>query len=147
MAMPEIAGSESLHRRRARKVLRLIVVDDDRDTVATLTAVLESEGHVVYPVFDGKGVLPAVRFVRPDAVILDISVPGMSGYAVAQAIRHTFTQARRPLLVAISGKWKEPADRLVAHQVGFDHHLLKPCQPDALLRLLEKLKGADGTPE
>jgi hypothetical protein len=59
MAMPEIAGSESLHRRRARKVLRLIVVDDDRDTVATLTAVLESEGHVVYPVFDGKDLLPA----------------------------------------------------------------------------------------
>ena len=131
-------------RRHARAALRVIIADDDRDTVTTLKAILEDEGHSVHPVYSGQDVLPTARIVRPDAIILDISVPGMSGYAVAQAIRHTFTQARRPLLVAISGKWKGAADRLVAQQVGFDHHLLKPCDPAALLELLEKLKRADG---
>jgi CheY-like chemotaxis protein len=70
-------------------------------------------------------------------VILDISIPGMSGYAVAQAIRSSFTDMRRPLLIAMSGKWRETPDRMLAEQVGFDHHFGKPYDPVQLLRLLE----------
>lgn len=121
------------------RTLRVLVVDDDRDTVNMLIALLRTEGHVVHGVHTGKEVLPATRLFRPDAIILDISVPGMSGYAAAQEIRLSFTEARRPLLIAISGMWKEPADRRVAQQVGFDHHLMKPCDPVGLLRLLEPL--------
>jgi DNA-binding response OmpR family regulator len=121
------------------KPLRVLVVDDDRDTVNMFTALLRTEGHVVHSVHTGKEVLPATRLFRPDAIILDISVPGMSGYAAAQEIRHSFTEARRPLLIAVSGIWKEAADRMVAQQVGFDHHLLKPCDPAGLLSLLDNL--------
>ena len=123
---------------RARS-LRVVVADDDRDTVDMLSIILRDEGHVVHGVYTGKDVLPTVRALNPDAVILDIAVPGLSGYAVAQEIRYSFTERRRPLLIAISGMWKEHADRKVAHLVGFDAHLLKPCDPAELLGLLGPL--------
>lgn len=126
-------------RRGPRQALRILVADDERDTVNMLAAILRDEGHVVYEAYTGKDVLPAVRLYRPDAVIMDIAIPGLSGYAVAQAIRHSFTDVRRPLLIAISGVWNEAPDRLVGEQVGFDHHLMKPCDPAELLRLLQPL--------
>jgi DNA-binding response OmpR family regulator len=126
-------------RRSGGRALHVIVVDDDRDTVDTLSAILRKAAHVVHGAYSGKEVLPLVRLTRPDAIILDISVPGMSGYAVAQEVRHSFTNARRPLLIAISGVWKEASDRRIAEQVGFDHYLLKPCPPEEVLKLLEPL--------
>jgi DNA-binding response OmpR family regulator len=123
----------------AQRALRIVVVDDDRDTVEMLSVILRDEGHVVHGVYDGKQVLPIVRTVNPDAVILDISVPGLSGYAIAQEIRFSFTQVRCPLLIAISGMWKDYPDKRVARQVGFDAHLLKPCDPGELLGLLGPL--------
>lgn len=127
-------------RRTADRALRVLVVDDDRDTVTTLSALLELEGHIVQGVLSGTEVLPAVRFFRPDAIVLDLSVPGISGYAVAQAIRFSFTDVRRPLLIAMSGIWQESADRMVAQQVGFDHYLVKPVEPGELLKLIEGLR-------
>ena len=131
------------HRRQGRQSLCVIVADDDPDTVATLAAILESAGHTVHSVYNGKDVLRTAAFVRPDALIIDISVPGMSGYAVAQTVRQTYIVERRPLLIAISGMWKESPDRMVAQQVGFDHHLLKPCDPNEVLALLEQLQRPD----
>ena len=58
---------------------------------------------------------------------------------MAQAISSSFTDIRRPLRIALSGQWKEPADRMLAQQVGFDHHLVKPYNPAHILRLLEPL--------
>jgi CheY-like chemotaxis protein len=108
-----------------------------------LMFILKDEGHVVHGVYTGKDVLPAARLFRPDAVIVDISIPGMSGYAVAQAIRASFTDIRRPLLIAITGNWMEAPDRMVAQQVGFDHHLGKPYDSAHVLRLLEPLRGRE----
>lgn len=112
------------------------MADDDHDTVDTLAQVLRSAGHTVHPFYTGREVLPAVRILRPDVIILDIAVPGMSGYAVAQEVRHSFLDVRRPVMIAMSGMWTETSDRLIARQVGFDHYLTKPCDPDELLRLL-----------
>jgi len=81
-----------------------------------------------------------VRFTRPEAVIVDIAICGMSGYAVAQEIRHSFTDLRRPLMIGISGMWNLSSDKLIARQVGFDHYLDKPCHPDEVLKLLEPLR-------
>jgi DNA-binding response OmpR family regulator len=127
-------------RRTTHQALRIVVADDERDTVDTLTLILRDEGHVVQGLYNGKDVLRAVRVMRPDAIILDIAIPGLSGYALAQVIRNTFTDLRRPLLVAITGMWKEAPDRMLAQQVGFDHHLVKPCDPGELLKLLEPLR-------
>jgi DNA-binding response OmpR family regulator len=125
-------------RRQAAAALRIVLVDDDRDTVDTLGAVLRTAGHQVYGVYAGHEVLPAVRMLRPDVIILDIAVPGMSGFAVAQEIRHTFVDLRRPLMIAISGMWKDSSDKVIARQVGFDHFLEKPCDPNELLQILER---------
>jgi DNA-binding response OmpR family regulator len=129
-------GQLSTERRRGDRVLHVLIADDDRDTVATLSALLETEGHVVQAVFSGVEVLPAVRLFRPDAVVLDMAISGMSGYAIAQAIRFSFTDIRRPFLIAISGVWKEPAERVFAQHAGFDHYLVKPCEPREVLGLL-----------
>jgi DNA-binding response OmpR family regulator len=129
-------------RRDINRALRVLVADDDADTVRTLAALLELEGHAVRAVHTGDDVLPAIPTFRPDAIILDISIPGLSGYAVAQAVRHSFTDMRRPLMIAISGMWKQAGDRLVAQQVGFDHYLVKPCDPREVIQLLHKLGRA-----
>ena len=96
--------------------------------------------------YTGKDVLSALSLFRPDAVIIDIGLPGVSGYAIAQAIRNSFTEIRKPLLIAITGLWKETPDRLVAEQVGFDHFLLKPCKPDELIRLLSSSQSTSSQP-
>lgn len=145
MASSALSDIAYPNRRRGSVSPRIIIADDDRDTVDTLAVVLREAGYVVHAVCSGKEVLPTARMVRPDAVILDISMPGMSGYAVAQELRLSFTEARRPLLIAISGIWVEFADRRVAQQVGFDHYLAKPCAPEELLGLLEPLKRPERT--
>ena len=128
-----------MERRQTNRPLRVLVADDERDTVQTLTALLELEGHVVRAVHSGADVLPAVPIFRPDAIILDVSIAGLSGYAVAQAVRHSFTDLRRPLMIAVSGVWKQAGDRMVAQQVGFDHYLVKPCDPGKVIELLGTL--------
>lgn len=136
-------------RRDLQRPLRVLLADDERDTVEALATLLQAEGHVVHSVYNGKDVLPAARLFRPDAIVLDVAMPEMSGYAVAQAIRQTFTDLRRPLLVAMSGVWKQYADRQVGQQVGFDHYLEKPANPALLLAILESLRrpgGAAKTP-
>ena len=125
-------------RRGTAHPLRVIVADDERDTVDTFAALLRDAGHTVYSVYTGKQVLPTVRVARPDAIIIDIAICGMSGYAVAQEIRHTFLDLRRPLLIGISGFWRESPDKMMARQAGFDHYLDKPCDPNAVLEILEQ---------
>ena len=140
MAMTTSAGDftqpQDAERRAAARPLRIVVADDERDTVDTLTALLQDAGHTVYSVYTGKQVLPTVRVVRPDAIIVDVAICGMSGYAVAQEIRHSFVDLRRPLLIGISGLWNDSPDKLVARQVGFDHYLDKPCDPNEVLEIL-----------
>jgi DNA-binding response OmpR family regulator len=122
-----------------RHPLRIVVADDDRDTAMTLAAVLRDEGHEVQTVLRGDDALELCRLFRPDVVIADINLPGESGYAIARELRLRHTELA-PLLIAISGKWTKPSDRLLGKAVGFDHYLLKPCDPNELLPLMEPLR-------
>ena len=115
--------------------LRILVADDNHDTVLTLTMLLRDEGHEVEGVYSAAEVILAVRRMRPDAIILDIEMPLMSGYALAREIRNIFGE-HGPLLIAISGKWTSPSDRRLAEELGFDHHLAKPADPNTLFSLL-----------
>jgi CheY-like chemotaxis protein len=119
--------------------LRVLVADDNRDTVLTLTLLLQSEGHEVRSAYNGIDVMRIARLHRFDAIIVDIEMPEMSGYAVAQEVRMHYFGTRVPLLVAISGKWNKPSEKLLAQAVGFDYHLEKPCDPNRLLSLLKGL--------
>lgn len=122
--------------------LRILIADDDRDTGTTLALVLRDEGHEVHISLRGDEALEACRLLRPDAVIADVNMPGESGYAIARQMkeRHgTFA----PLLIAISGVWTKTSDRLVGMAVGFDHYLLKPCDPREVIALLEPLRRGE----
>lgn len=123
-----------------KRALRVVLVDDEPDTVMSLAAILRDEGHNVFESHHSPQVLPEVRQHKPDAVVVDIDMPHLSGLAVARGIRELFGDAS-PLLIAISGKWLGQTDQMLAEVAGFDHFLQKPCHPDALLALLDRLQG------
>jgi DNA-binding response OmpR family regulator len=124
-------------RNTARRGLRVLVADDERDQVATLALLLQDEGHEVREVYRGSEVLRMVRDFDPDIALIDIGMPGMTGYDVAREIRQVFGKGR-PLLIAVTG-WKQSSDRILAQLAGFDHHLAKPFDPRKLVELIEPL--------
>jgi len=119
--------------------LRILVADDDRDAVGTLLELLREEGHETRGVYTGLDVLDSVRDFAPDAVLLDIGMPHISGYEVARELRLRYASAR-PLLIAVTGR-AQPSDRVLAQLAGFDHHIAKPYDPAQLLGLLRPLGG------
>lgn len=130
----------------ASRPLRIIVVDDEQDTVLTLTTLLRDEGHEVWSCGRAKDVLGAVQDHDPDVVLLDIALPDGSGYAVAEEIRRRSGGAKRPLLIALTGLYKRPPHDRLSRIVGCDHFLTKPFQIDELLTLIAPLgrPGAEG---
>ena len=127
---------------KARHRLRVLVADDDRDTTVMLAAILRDEGHDVHVALRGDEVLDVVRLFRPDAVVLDVNMPGMSGYAIAHEVRVRLGSLA-PMLIAMSGVWTGAPERLAGQAIGFDHYLVKPCEPKLLLALLEPLRSGE----
>lgn len=115
--------------------LRILVADDNRDSVATLKALLQSEGHHVRAVERSVDVLGVESEFKPDIVILDLQMPDISGYDLARWLR---SRHRRncPLLIALSGAYTRPSDRCLSLSCGFDHHLTKPYRLAELLALM-----------
>jgi len=118
---------------------RILVADDDKDAVLSLGALLRQAGYEVRGVHRGAEVLEAVFNFAPDIVLLDIGMPQMSGYDVARTLRSRYGSAR-PALIALTGRAGE-ADRQQARAAGFEHHVAKPYEPRALLRLIRELSG------
>jgi PAS domain S-box-containing protein len=114
--------------------LRVLVVDDNVDAVESLAMLLELEGHRVRMVHDGPAALDAARTFRPQAVLLDIGLPGMSGYEVARRLRAD-PDLNPVRLIAVSG-YGSPEDKQRSREAGFDLHLVKPVEPADLLILL-----------
>ena len=109
--------------------LRVLVVDNDRDTVLTLMALMRDEGHEVKGAYTGKDALGSLHSFDPDAVLLDISLPDLNGWDVAREIRR-LSGDRRPLLIAVTGAYKKSADRVLAQMAGFNEYVTKPYDPD-----------------
>jgi CheY-like chemotaxis protein len=114
--------------------LRVLVVDDSEDTAESLCLLASLWGHEARFARDGPDALRQAEDFRPDVVLLDIGMPGMSGYKVARALRRT-PGLEEVLLVATTG-YGSRTDRQQAVEAGFDHHLLKPYSPEDLERLL-----------
>lgn len=121
--------------------LRVLLADDNHDTVLTLAMLLTSEGHEVRALSDGASVPELVERFDPDVVILDIEMPGRDGYALAHELRDRRATGRRPHLIAISGVWVSPSERLLAIMVGFDHFFQKPADPKELLAVLDDFRA------
>ena len=116
----------------------MLVVDDDRDTVVTLIALLEAEGHEARAAYSGASAVMVASHFNPDAAFIDIRLPDISGWEVARQIKPD-RRAHGPMLVAISGVYNKSADKLLAQSVGFSHFVSKPYDPPALLALLDPL--------
>ncbi len=109
-----------------------------------MALLLRSWGHEVEVASDGPSALIAVQRVVPDAVFLDVGLPGMSGYEIAQQLRQR-AELERTLLVAVTGYGREE-DRRRAREVGFDEHLIKPVEANLLRELLSRYAPRAATP-
>ena len=116
---------------------RVLVVDDNRDSADTLSEMLAMTGFSSTVAYGGQAALHAVGHEMPDAVLLDIGLPDMSGYEVCQRIRQS-NMTRQPVLIALTG-WGQDKDRALAMTAGFDAHLTKPADPGALIAMLKEL--------
>jgi PAS domain S-box-containing protein len=119
---------------------RVLVVDDNRDAADSLGMLLRFLGAEVQVAHDGREALAAFESYRPRLVLLDIGMPEMDGYEVARAIRRRDAGRSVPL-VALTG-WGQDEDRRRAREAGFDHHLIKPPELEALRSLLASLPRA-----
>ena len=120
--------------RAAAQRLRILVVDDNPDAAHTLAALLRIAGHDAHKAASAAEALALGAQLSPQAAVLDIGMQGMSGYALAQAIRAA-DWGRDMLLVALTGR-DEPEDVARAREAGFDHYFTKPARLEPLLAAL-----------
>jgi len=128
------AGADAAHHTQPPAPLRVLVVDDNPDAADSLVALLEALGHATVVARDGPQGLQLALEARPDLVLLDIGLPGMSGYEVARAIRRR-QGLRKIVLIALTG-WGAQSDQEQSHEAGFDQHLTKPVSLEALEQAL-----------
>jgi CheY-like chemotaxis protein len=117
--------------------LRVLLADDDRDSAASLSTLLEIEGFEVRVVHGGQEALDAAREFKPHVCLLDIGMPKITGYEAARRLRQRYGDDC-PVLIAVTG-WKQASDKILATLAGFDHHVAKPYEPTELVKLLAKL--------
>jgi DNA-binding response OmpR family regulator len=114
---------------------RILVVDDNEDAADSLATLLDVLGYEVKVAYDGPEALAAADAFLPQAALLDIGLPTLSGYVIARHMRAS--RGAGVLLVAITG-WGQEDDRLRAREAGFDNHFTKPADFEALNALLAR---------
>ncbi len=117
--------------------LRVLVVDDNRDSAETMGMLLEIDGHEVFIAHDGKQAVDLALLQRPDVVLLDISLPYLNGYDACRAMRAA--GMTNTLIVAMTG-YSQEEDRRLSQEAGFDAHLVKPLDFLAVRELLARQK-------
>ncbi|HEX3122623.1 MAG TPA: response regulator, partial [Rhodanobacteraceae bacterium] len=120
---------------------RALVVDDNADAADSLAMILQLLGHQTECVSDPYKVVDAFEVFLPQVVFLDIGMPGLSGYDVARLLRSNPT-SKKATLVALTG-WGQPEDRRRTEEAGFDHHIVKPADLDALRHICEVVAERD----
>ncbi len=124
--------------------LRVLVVDDNRDGADSLATILNLLGADVHVAYDGPSALELLPICRPAVVLLDIGMPGMDGHEVALRVRED-PEHRDMTLIAMTG-WGQESDRRRSKAAGFEHHLVKPVEFEALRALLLSLKVGSRSP-
>jgi len=123
---------------RAQKK-RMLVVDDNGDSAESLALLLALAGHETHVAHDGPEALTRADALRPDAVLLDLGLPGLNGYEVCKRLR-VEAWAREIPIIAITG-WGQDEDRQRSKDAGFDAHLVKPVVFEELTALLDERGG------
>jgi len=124
------------------EALRILIVDDHEDTAEMLSMLLSGKGHETYVALDGTAALVAAAAFQPHIGLLDLSLPGMSGYELAQQLR-AMPGLARIRLVAVTGHGSD-AHRARARAAGFDEHMLKPVNLEAMDAVLASVRQALG---
>ncbi|AUX44499.1 hypothetical protein SOCE26_059630 [Sorangium cellulosum] len=137
LTKPAASASRSAPAEGAGKKSCILVVDDNRDSAESMAMLLRRMGHEVHVAFDGPSALDLATRLRPDVVLLDIGMPGMSGHDVARELRRIPDLAGLSLF-AMTG-YGQDADRRATQEAGFDVHLIKPITGDVLRRHLDDI--------
>lgn len=116
---------------------RILVVDDNHDSAMSLAMMLSIMGHETRTAHDGESAVATAESFLPDVILLDIGLPKLNGYEVAQRIREN-TWGASMFLIAVTG-WGQEEDRQRSSEVGLNVHMVKPVEPAALERLLSEL--------
>ncbi len=130
----EIAGKY----RELKSSNRILVVDDNRDSADTLSMMLEIMGNETYTAYDGEEAVVAAANFRPNVILLDLGLPKLSGYEACRRIRKGI--GGEELIVIAQTGWGKEDDRQRTYEAGFDHHMVKPVDPRALMELLAGLR-------
>jgi len=130
---PALAGDTN-----ALSGLRVLIVDDNKDVAESTALFLRMSGGDVHVAFDGPEALNRIPQLRPDVVLLDIGMPGMDGYQVAEQIRAR-NEHDRMLLIAVSG-FGEDRDIAAGKASAFDRYVVKPFDPQTLTTMLCELR-------
>jgi len=129
------AAGNSIQGRADSNRIRILVVDDNHDAAETMAMLLRLEGFTVATAFDGVSALAEAASFDPRIVLLDIGMPGMDGYSVAQELRAR-EDTMTSIIIALTG-YGQPEDRARAQAAGFTDHLTKPINPDLLSSVLK----------
>jgi len=121
---------------------KILVVDDNHDSALSLAMMLSIMGHETRTAHDGESAVTSAQSFLPDVVLLDIGLPKLNGYEVAQRIRES-SWGTSMFLIAVTG-WGQDEDRQRSSEVGLNVHMVKPVEPSALEKLLAEL-SAKGT--
>lgn len=117
--------------------LRILIVDDNRDSADSLAMLLKMMGNETCAAYDGEEAVTGAHRFRPDVILLDIGLPKLNGYEACRRIRR-LEPGNEMVIIAQTG-WGQEEDRQRTHDAGFDHHLVKPVDPQALMKLLRSL--------
>ena len=121
--------------------MKVLVVDDNMDAADSLAMLLQARGDEVRVAYDGEEALAVESQFLPDALLLDIGMPKLSGYDVARRVRDM--RGAGVLIVAITG-WGQEEDKQRARESGFDHHFTKPVDYGALLEVVDQARDPPG---
>jgi CheY-like chemotaxis protein len=145
LATLPLAAAASLHPQPGKRPepeavparqFRILLADDNVDFSSSLATLLRGLGHELLVAEDGLRALEAAPSFQPDFAFLDIGLPGLNGYALARALRAN-PATGETVLVAVTG-WGQERDRQLAHEAGFDHHLVKPVEPARIREVLKR---------
>jgi|SRR5436190_17094645 len=127
------------------RALRVLIVDDDRDSLLTLGTLCRDEGMHVQMLRRGTEVPPAVAQFVPDVILLDIGLPDRSGFDLAEELTERYGE-HRPLLIAVTA-YSSEKEREMAKMSGFHYFIAKPYDPQSLIRRLSLLRPRGASPE
>jgi PAS domain S-box-containing protein len=133
---PVLGGSERPS--PSKSSLRILIVDDNRDAADSLRMLLRLGGNDTRVAYDGQEGLQVAGQFRPDVLLLDIGLPGLNGYEACRRIREQ-AWGKEAVLIAVTG-WGQEEDQRRSHEAGFDYHMVKPVDPEALMKLLGELQ-------